>query len=43
MNEIIEDKWIGIEKAATYMDVTKYTVRNWIKKTGIPAHKIGKL
>ncbi len=37
------EKWIGIEEAAEYMDVTKDTVRNWIKKTDIPAHKIGKL
>ena len=37
------EKWIGIEEAADYMDVTKDTVRNWIKRTDIPAHKIGKL
>lgn len=37
------EKWIGIEEAAGYMDVTKDTVRNWIKRTDIPAHKIGKL
>ncbi len=43
MNERIEDKWIVLEEAAEYMDVTKDTVRNWIKKTDIPAHKIGKL
>ncbi len=43
MSEITEDKWIGIEEAADYMDVTKDTVRNWIKKTDIPAHRIGKL
>lgn len=42
MNENSE-KWIGIEEAAEYMDVTKDTVRNWIKKTNIPANKIGKL
>ena len=42
MNEN-NDKCIGIEEAAEYMDVTKDTVRNWIKKTSIPAHKIGKL
>ena len=42
MNEN-NDKWVGIEEAAEYMDVTKDTVRNWIKKTDIPAHKIGKL
>ena len=43
MNERIVDKWIGLVEAAEYMDVTKDTVRNWIKKTDIPAHKIGKL
>lgn len=43
MNEKVEDKWIGLEEAADYMDVTKDTVRNWIKRTDIPAHKIGKL
>lgn len=43
MGERLEDKWIGLEEAAEYMDVTKDTVRNWIKKTDIPARKIGKL
>ena len=43
MRERLEDKWIVLEEAADYMDVTKDTVRNWIKKTDIPAHKIGKL
>ena len=43
MNQINEDKWISLEDAANCMDVTKDTVRNWIKKTDIPAHKIGKL
>ncbi len=37
------EKWIGIEEAAEYMDITKDTIRNLIKKTDIPAHKIGKL
>ena len=41
--ETINDNWIGIEEAAKYMGVTKETIRNWIKKTDIPAHKIGKL
>ena len=42
MDNYMED-WIGIEAAANYLDVTKDTIRNWIKKTDIPAHKIGKL
>ncbi len=43
LNKEIIDNWIGIEDAANYLGVTKETVRNWIKKTDIPAHKIGKL
>lgn len=43
MNEYYIETWIGIEEAALHLGVTKDTVRNWIKKTNIPAHKIGKL
>ena len=43
MSEVIDDKWIGIEAAAEYLDENKDSIRNWIKKeSGIPAHKIGK-
>lgn len=30
MDNYMED-WIGIEVAASYLDVTKDTIRNWIK------------
>lgn len=39
----MDDKWCNLEEIAGYLGVTKDTVRNWIKKTDIPAHKIGKL
>lgn len=43
MSEIISDKWISIDEAASYLGVKPVTVRDWIKKErGIPAHKIGK-
>lgn len=43
MHENNDDKWIGIDAAAEYLDVNKDSIRNWIKKdVGIPAHKIGK-
>ena len=35
--------WVSIGEAAEFLGVTKETIRNWIKKTDIPAHKIGKL
>ena len=43
MADVIQDGWIGIEQAAQYLDVNKDTIRDWIKKSNIPAHKVGKL
>ena len=43
MSEIVNDNWINIDEAATYLGVKPVTVRDWIKKEkGIPAHKIEK-
>jgi len=43
MNINISDKWVSIEYASEYLDVSQDTIRNWIKKeNGIPAHKIGR-
>lgn len=43
MNEIINDNWINIDEAASYMSVKPVTIRDWIRKEkGIPAHKVGK-
>ena len=38
-----EEKWIGTEEAAKYLDVKVATLRKWLKDKKIPAHKIGKL
>ena len=37
------ESWVSLEKAAEYLDIKKETLRVWIKKTDIPAHKIGHL
>lgn len=38
------EKWVNIEEAANHLDVSRDTIRNWIKKNyEIPAHRIGKL
>ena len=43
MSQQIAENWISIIEAATHLGVKVDTIRAWIKKTDIPAHKIGKL
>ena len=43
MIDNVNESWVGINEAAAHLGVTKDTRRNWIKKTDIPARKIGKL
>ena len=37
------EKWSSLEEIAEHLGVSKDTIRNWIKKTDIPARKIGRL
>ena len=39
---VTAEKWIDIEELSEYLGVTKDTIRNWIKRTDIPAQKIGR-
>lgn len=39
----MKEKWSNLEETAEYLGVTKDTIRSWIKKTDIPAHKVGRL
>lgn len=43
MIALANEGWVGINEASEYLGVTKDTIRSWIRKTDIPAHKIGKL
>lgn len=36
----MNEKWSSLEETAEYLGVTKDTIRSWIKKTDIPAHKV---
>ena len=37
------EKWSSIEEISEHLQVHKDTIRLWIKKGDIPAHKIGRL
>lgn len=43
MSENLQDNYINIDEAAEYLGIKPVTLRTWIKKTDIPAKKIGKL
>ncbi len=43
MIDNVNENWISITEAAEHLGVTKDSIRKWIKKTDVPAHKIGKL
>lgn len=42
MKDNVYEGWSSLEEVSAYFGVTKDTIRNWIKKTDIPAHKIGR-
>lgn len=43
MDEYVNEPWSSLEEVADHLGVNKDTIRNWIKKTDIPAHKVGRL
>jgi excisionase family DNA binding protein len=43
MIDNVNENWISIKEAAEHLGVKIDSIRKWIKKTDIPAHKIGKL
>lgn len=41
--QIQNENWISLAEAAVYIGVSKDTIRNWIKNSQMPAHKVGRL
>ena len=42
MPNLLNENYISIEEAATFLDIKPVTLRKWIKEKNLPAHKIGK-
>jgi excisionase family DNA binding protein len=36
------EKWSNIDEVAEHLGVHKDTIRNWVRRGVIPAHKVGK-
>ncbi|MBP6917613.1 MAG: helix-turn-helix domain-containing protein [Legionellaceae bacterium] len=36
------DKWISIDGAAEYLDVSSVTIYRWLEKGRIPGHRVGR-
>ena len=43
MAESNSERWLSIEEIAMHLGVNKDSIRNWIKKNNMPAHKVGRL
>jgi excisionase family DNA binding protein len=39
----MQDRWLSVEEIAVYLGVSRDTIYSWVGKTGIPAHKVGRL
>jgi len=37
------DRWLSVEETAEYLGIKRFTVYKWVKRHGLPAHKIGRL
>ncbi|GAA4296857.1 helix-turn-helix domain-containing protein [Anaerocolumna aminovalerica] len=38
----VNESWSSLEEVSIFLGVNKDTIRNWIKKKDMPAHKVGR-
>ena len=43
MDELVESPWMTIDQAARYLQVSVSSIRIWISKGRMPAHKNGRV
>jgi len=42
-NMNLNDRWLSVDEVAEYLGIKRFTVYKWVKRHGLPAHKIGRL
>ncbi|SYZ72206.1 conserved hypothetical protein [Candidatus Zixiibacteriota bacterium] len=38
-----DDRWLSVDEIASYLGVKRDTIYKWIRRRGLPAHKVGRL
>ncbi len=38
-----DERWVGVDKVAAHLGVTKDSVYRWAESKGLPAHRVGRL
>lgn len=39
----LTERWASVDEVARYLGIKRDTLYKWIKRTDIPAHKVGRL
>ncbi len=39
----MNDRWLSVDEVAEYLGIKRFTVYKWVKRSGLPARKIGRL
>ncbi|HZX10397.1 MAG TPA: helix-turn-helix domain-containing protein [Acidobacteriota bacterium] len=39
----MDERWLSVDEVAEYLGIKRFTVYKWVKRSGLPARKIGRL
>jgi excisionase family DNA binding protein len=39
----MDERWLSVDDVTEYLGIKRFTVYKWVKRLGLPAHKIGRL
>lgn len=42
MEDAVTEAWVTLARAALHLQVAEETVHRWIRKRGMPAHRVGR-
>lgn len=39
----MDNRWLSVDEISRYLGITRFTVYKWVKRLGLPSHKVGRL